>query len=297
MRILVIKQTLVGGGGGQTGLLQSVGIVHDAVAAQGVAGTIAVGVDSDVIQIADAGDDVGVDLLKQARLIAGLGKALGQQGHIGGGIVLLSHQLVETVAVAAGGVHHDGAVVLGLKVGGQGLETGLGPAPSSNDQLGAAEILSIASCFAVSGVISGSFLLLAAAAGGQAQGHDQSQHQCKNALAFHFVYILQILFDVFIYTEMLGGEVKQNFTALLHVRIFVDSGVYHFLKAAGDLQPGGMALVGGTFDGAPDGIDTFLLRSPDVFGADGQNAGITLSQLLGGLCRDLERVSTAAEMP
>ena len=41
---------------------------------------------------------------------------------------------------------------------------------------------------------------------------------------------------------MLGGEVKQNFTAILHVRIFVDSGVYHFLKTAGDLQPGGITL-------------------------------------------------------
>lgn len=132
-------------------------------------------------------------------------------------------------------------------------------------------------------------------AGGQAQGHDQSQHQCKNALAFHFVYILQILFDVFIYTEMLGGEVEQNFTALLHVRIFVDSGVYHFLKTAGDLQPGGMALVGGTFDGAPDGIDTFLLRNRMFSERMARMHGVALSQLLGGLCRDLERVGTAAD--
>ena len=94
---------------------------------------------------------------------------------------------------------------------------------------------------------------------------------------------------------MLGGEVKQNFTALLHVRVFMDSGIHHFLKAAGDLQPGGVALVGGAFDGATDGVCPLLLRSLDILGADGQNAGIPLGQFPGGFCRDLEGVGTAAD--
>jgi len=74
--VFVIKQILIRRGSVQTSLCKCVGVIHDAITADGIARPVAIGADRKIIKVARISHDRGIDGFKKARLIAGFCKTL-----------------------------------------------------------------------------------------------------------------------------------------------------------------------------------------------------------------------------